>query len=465
MSTELIEIGARSLLDEHSEAVRSMHAHLMKVVNKDGEEKVVDNAENLGVVLSMHPDIRNCFAHNLFDGYSYVLAPIPGSFQDVDVNFEARMLDDTDYVAVQRWLQRSIPGLQRTPYQNVVRAVDEACMLGSFDPLRDWVEECAKNWDGQYRIEDLFRTYFVAGEQNAYSDDLGEIVMMGLVLRALQPGAPHRMIPVLQGAQGIGKSQGLAALCLKPEWFTDEVKNLGNKDTQDIIRKMFLVELGEMEVSRKTEREQLKAFLTRTHETFRRAYGRVDKLYPRRCMFWGTSNEDSYLRDTTGNDRFYPIKIARIDVAALKRDRDQLIGEAVHLLRECWEKGENWWELSDDSRGYLEQAREDAEDADPWLPIVAKFVEGLDEVCAGMLMDERGPIRTCGPVGKEGEELKFERRGLGIPIDRRSPADARRVSSILQHKLGWRKDGLMPHDSRHPRTARFVPPAEQEAVE
>ena len=215
MSTDLIESGAPGALDERDTALGLMLESLMKAVNKDGEEKIVDNAENLGVVLSMHPDIRDCFAHNLFDGYSYVMAPIPGSFQDVGVNFEARMLDDPDYVAVQRWLQRSIPGLQKTPHQNVVRAVDEACTLGSFDPLRDWVEDCAKNWDGRYRILDLFRTYFVAEDENAYRDELGDIAMMGQVLRALHPGAPHRMIPVLQGAQGLGKSQGLAALCPK----------------------------------------------------------------------------------------------------------------------------------------------------------------------------------------------------------------------------------------------------------
>lgn len=453
----LIESGTPSAAsDEYVQALQAMFDNLMTKLTSRGEVRVVDNAANLGVILSMHPDIKDCFAQNRLDGYSYLMAPIPGSLHDRGTEFEPRMLHDTDYVAVQRWLQRSIPNLHRTSYQNVARAIDEACRAASFDPLLDWVNDCAKMWDGQQRAQDLFRKYFVAAEQNQYSDELGKVSMMGLVLRVLLPGAPHRMIPVLQGKQGMGKSQGLAALCRDPKWFTDEVKNLGAKDTQDIIRKMFLIELGEMEVSKKAEREQLKAFLTRTHETFRRAYGRNDELFPRRCMFWGTTNEDTYLRDTTGNDRFYPIRLASVDVEAIKRDRDQLIGEAVHLLRQCKAMGQDWWVLSPDARDHLEKAREEAEDFDPWLPIVSKFVDGLDEVCTGLIMENHWlPKKTENGGGGKA------RQGLDIPKAQRTAHLARRISGILQ-KLGWRKDGYMPHGSAYPRAIRFMPPAADE---
>lgn len=460
-------------LDGHARALAAMIDNLMTLPNANGEQKVVDNAENLGVILSMHPDIKDCFAHNILDGYNYVLAPIPGSSKDLGAKFEPRMLHETDYVAVQRWIQRSIPGFHRTLYQNVLRAVDEVCRAASFDPLLDWVNTCAESWDGKHRIEDLFGSYFVAAEQNQYSRELGKIAMMGQVLRAMQPGAPHRMTPVLEGKQGIGKSQGLAALCQDPKWFTDDVKNLGAKDTQDTIRKMFLVELAEMEVSRKADREQVKAFLTRRHETLRRAYARTDELYPRRCMFWGTTNEDNYLRDLTGNDRFFPIRIASVNVGAIRRDRDQLIGEAVQMLRECWAKELDWWEMSPEALAHLQTAREQAEDSDPWLPTVAAFVEGLNEVCTGMLMENYYVPPTKSGARREGlpktelgirkaapttyNEHRNNRKGLAIPKDRQTAYDARRISGILQ-KLGWRKDGLMPHDSAYPRITRFVPP-------
>jgi len=213
----------------------------------------------------MHPDIRDCFGFNDFDGYPYLMAPIPGGLGGVSAeDHEPRLLRDTDYTAVQRWVQASVEGFQRTSLQGVIKAVDEAGEARRFDPLRDWAERCAENWDGRHRAQDLFGSYFVAEEQNAYSEELGKVAMMCLVLRAVEPGGYQRIVPVLQGAQSIGKSRGLAALCPREEWFTDELKNIGSKDTQDIIRQKFLVELGEMAVSKKTDRDALKAFLTRT---------------------------------------------------------------------------------------------------------------------------------------------------------------------------------------------------------
>jgi predicted P-loop ATPase len=456
VGAELVHASGPALHNKRSEALETLNSMLMKRTTEKGKEVIIDNAYNLSLVLTKHPDVQDCFGFNDFNGYPYLMAPILGGINcEGPDDFEPRLLRDTDYTAVQRWVQFSVSGFEKTSLQGITKAVDEACEARRFDLLRDWVERCAENWDKQYRTQELFAEYFVADEQTKYSDELGEIAMMCLVLRALDPGAAQRVVPVLQGAQGIGKSRGLAALCPQDEWFTDELKNIGSKDTQDIIRLKFLVELGEMAVSKKTDRDALKAFLTRTHETFREAYGRRTQVFPRRCMFWGTTNEDSYLRDTTGNTRFQPIKIVSVNVEAITRDRDQLIGEAVHLLREYWAKKQDWWEMSPEALALLEKAREGAEDADPWLPIIAAFVDSLDEVCAGMIMDERGPTsKTERGVASSG------RPGLNIPNAQRTSYHARRISGILQ-KLGWRPDGLTPHNSAHPRVKRFVPPTKE----
>jgi predicted P-loop ATPase len=91
-----------------------------------------------------------------------------------------------------------------------------------------------------------------------------------------------------------------------------------------------------------------------------------------------------YLRATSGNDRFYPVELVRVDVEEIKRDRDQLIGEAVDLLRDEMKHGHKWWELSDEARPQPEEKRSEAEVAHPWHGTIAKAVEGLDEVCAGI---------------------------------------------------------------------------------
>ena len=129
----------------------------------------------------------------------------------------------------------------------------------------------------------------------------------------------------------------------------------------------------------------------------------------------------------------------------------QLVGEAVYLLREFKRKGRNWWELSGEERSKLAEHRQQAEVADPWMGIIAAVIDGLDEVCAGQLMDEHVRIKQ-----RDGTEKFTNKRGIGKPIQSRTPHDGRRIASILQ-KLGWVPDGRMPHGSPWPRTMRYVP--------
>jgi len=438
--------------DEPATVLDEIAGRLVTKTGAGGKVTVLANMANLETVLRQHPETRDCVARNDFSGDDYLMVPIPGTEEaEKPAQFEPRPLEDHDYLAVVLWLQRSFPWFANVAKATVCDAVDAVCAAKHFDPLKDYAERCAAGWDGEYRTQDLFAKYFIATEQSVYTDELGEIAMMALVLRALHPGAHQRIVPVLQGPQGIGKSSGLAALCPRPEWFSDSLPPLRTKDAQDHVRRHFVIELGEMDVARKSEVEELKAFLTRTHETFRAAYGRKERTHRRRCMFWGTTNDQQYLRDTTGNDRFFPVAIESVDIEAIKRDRDQLIGEAANLLRECRREGRNWWELSDDARSKLELSREQAEVADPWMEIIAAAIDGLEEVCAGQLMDEY--IRVKKPDGKV---QVTARKGIGKPIQSRTPHDGRRVSAILR-KLGWVKKGVMPHSSPWPRTTRYVP--------
>lgn len=442
----------RPTADEEAACLDDIRQQLVTKRGANGKLTVLANIANLETVLRRHPETRDCFARNDFSGDDYLMVPIPGTEDAEKLKaFEPRPLEDHDYLAVILWLQRSFPWFANVAKALVCDAVDAVCAANRFDPLQDWVERCAATWDGEYRTQDLFVRYFIAAEQNAYTDALGEIAMMALVLRALDPGAHQPIVPVLQGSQGIGKSSGLAALCPRPEWFSDSLPALRTKDAQDHVRRHWVIELGEMDVARKSEVEELKAFLTRPHDTFRAAYGRKERTHPRRCMFWGTTNDQQYLRDNTGNDRFFPVVIERVDVEAMKRDRDQLVGEAVHLLREFEREGRNWWELSGEARSKLAKHRQQAEVADPWMGIIAAAIDGLDEVCTGQLMDEQ--VRIMQRDGTEGFTTK---RGIGKPIQSRTPHDGRRIASILQ-KLGWVPDGRMPHGSPWPRTMRYVP--------
>jgi predicted P-loop ATPase len=155
---------------------------------------------------------------------------------------------------------------------------------------------------------------------------------------------------VLVGPQGIGKST-LGHILAYGEWFSDALPPVHSKDASDHLRGLWLIEFGEMAAARRAEIEDFKAFMTRTEERFRPAYGRFEISYPRRNVFFGTSNKDAFLRDETGNRRFWPVTVTSLDIARLEADRDQLWAEAVH----AFDAGERWHLVDDESRLALVQ--------------------------------------------------------------------------------------------------------------
>lgn len=253
-------------------------------------------------------------------------------------------------VLVANWIQRSSYGqLGLQPKaQTVAQQILAVAKRNSYDPVAEYLAGLV--WDGKARLDELLVAYFGAQGEPAYLRAVGAKFAISAVARALRPGCKVDTVLILEGPQGLRKST--AFRILGGQYFSDAPIDVNNKDSAMLASQFWFIELAELSTFRKSEDQALKAFITRTEDTYRPPYGRTNVKTPRRCVFVGTTNDDDYLRDPTGSRRFWPVKCSRIDTDALTRDRDQLWAEAVVRFHQ----GETWWLSSDEAAGAEQQA-------------------------------------------------------------------------------------------------------------
>jgi hypothetical protein len=215
---------------------------------------------------------------------------------------------------------------------NVQQAAERACEASRFDPVCDYLD--ALQWDGQLRLDRLLVDYLGA-EDTPFNRAIGRKMLVAMVRRARQPGCKFDTMPVIEGVQGTGKSSALRILAGEENFSDQPLLHLDPRAQQEALKGKWLDESSELAGLRRADVEMVKAFLSKTSDDGRPAYGRYRCEQLRRCIFVGTTNDSTYLRDTTGNRRFWPVRTGRIDLDALQRDRDQLFAEAAVAERSC----------------------------------------------------------------------------------------------------------------------------------
>lgn len=373
------------------------------ITGKNG--KPIWNAENACTLIETDDAWEGVLATDEFAGLTLLLQPIPGT-PFARSRFKPRPLTDTDITAAVRWFNRNgFPDATKATTADAVYATATQTVIS---PVRHFLE--ALKWDGVGRVNDWLATYCGAAP-SPLTSKVGRAWLVSAVARALKPGCKADCALVLEGRQGAGKSSVLKALAGR-DWFHDGLSDLHSKDASAGLRGKWIIELPELSAMRRSDVEAVKAFLSRTEERYRPAYGRAEVIEPRRCVFAGTTNRTDYLTDDTGGRRFWPVAVGNVRLADLERDRNQLWAEAVAKFN----AGESWWL---DGETEAEAALVVAERAadDPWAGDVLQKVEGLSEVSTRdvfHLMD--------------------------IPTDRRSKSDAMRITGILT-RAGWKNAG------------------------
>jgi putative DNA primase/helicase len=332
-----------------------------KRANRDGQPRATDwrsslresggryVGDELGVItaLRLAPELQQLVRFNEFSlRVEFWRAP---DWRDASVGDP---WTDDDDLALQVYLQRlKIDVRQRGIVADTIAAIARE---SAYHPVREFLS--AVTWDNSPRLDSWLRDLLHADGQPAYLQAVGSRFLISMVARVLDPGCKVDHALVLEGEQGVGKSSIARQLAVRSEWFCDDMPDLHSKDSAIQLCGKLVIELAELAaIRRSAEVESVKAFISRAQDTYRPPYARRTVSVPRQCVFIGTTNEREYLRDRTGNRRFWPVRLSgRVDLELLARHRDQLLAEAVHRFRT-----REQWHLTNDEAALATSEQQD----------------------------------------------------------------------------------------------------------
>lgn len=315
-------------------------------------------------------------------------------------------------------------------------------------PVRDYLNSLA--WDQTRRLDTFFPAYCGAPDC-AYAHGVARILFLSAVARVYRPGCKVDTIVILEGPQGTHKSTLLAALAGE-KWFADTPLALGDKDAYQALRGVWIYELAELVALKGRDATRIKSFASSPTDHYRPSYEPRARSVPRQCIFVGTTNEAHYLADATGARRFWPLRVNRADVEAVRRDRDQLWAEA----RCRFESGEQWWPTHElDSLGA--DAQDDRFEGDPWEERILKWLAR--------------PTRVVVDVQHERHEERLEpdeglamsavlEHAVHVPVERQDKAAQGRAAQILR-RAGWERGPMRREHGERVRRWFKAPPCHQ----
>ena len=277
--------------------------------------------DNIVRILNNDPLLKGKLAYDAFSVRVLALGALPWN-----AAVERRIWTDADDAGMQWYLEYRF---DITGKDKILSALLLVAEQHSFNDVVEYLQSV--KWDGKERLDHLFTDYLGA-PNNPYVRAVCRKSFVAAVARALSPGCKYDYVPVFVGRQGLGKSTFLRTLARS--WFSDSFATFDGKDAVESLQGRWIIELAEMTGYSKSAENIIKQFLSRTSDFFRMPFGRRAAEYPRKCVFFGSCNETEFLRDLTGNRRFWPVDVGLSHAAKsiwsdLPRDVDQIWAEAV----------------------------------------------------------------------------------------------------------------------------------------
>lgn len=318
--------------------------------------------DNILIILEQDQRLRDKLAYDEFANRGLVLGALPW-----DGRTERRQWTDVDDAGLRHYMER-IHGI--TGKEKIYDAVALCAHKHTFNDVREWLSRL--QWDGVRRLDTVLTDYLGATD-SAYTRAVVRKSLVAAVARVMMPGCKYDYMPILSGPQGIGKSTFLRLLGRR--WYSDSLQTFEGKEASEMLQGVWINEVGELNGLSRSETNAVKQFLSRTEDIYREPYGRRTKAYPRRCVFFGTTNDSEFLRDTTGNRRFWPMDVGvqpctKNIFTQLEDEVDQIFAEA--FVR--WQLGEQLY-LTGEAEQEAKLQQEAHRESNAKEGIIREFVE------------------------------------------------------------------------------------------
>ncbi|MHB1154530.1 MAG: virulence-associated E family protein [Eubacteriales bacterium] len=317
-----------------------------------------------------------------------------------------------------------------------------------FHPIRDYLDALPV-WDGIPRVEDLFIRYMKA-DDTPYIRTVTRKTFAAAIARIYRPGVKFDCVPVLDGDQGIGKSSIVKDL-ITPEYYSESLSltDMDDKAGAEKLQGFWVVEIGELAGMKKADVEKVKAFLSTADDKYRPSYGKTVESHPRQCIIIATVNgERGYLRDITGNRRFWIIKLnERKQKQKWHFDqnfRDQFWAEAKAI----YEAGEKLY-LEGELLDAAEQAQRGAMEIDERIGMVEEYLDiMLPEDWDHMdiytrreyLSNTNSPVVAKGNVKRNSvSNAEIWCECFGRSFQDLKPTDSYAIAALMTQISGWER--------------------------
>ncbi|MEB5927214.1 virulence-associated E family protein [Enterococcus faecalis] len=467
----------REFAENDKEVKKELVRERFREANEDFGNIEDELGENDDWITELRYNTRGTLDSSIYNGYLF-LENLPSLKQGVVYNEFSHRIEkvkkfpwekekglewsDNDTVLLRAYLDETKKF--KVDKNTIMASLLQSANTRRHHPVKTFIE--AEKWDGTKRIERIFIDY-LGVEDTEYTREVTKKWFTGAVARIYRPGVKFEIVPILSGAQGVGKSTLVNKLA--PDFFSDGLRGLGEtKDDLQFLIGSWLLEISELSAMKKTEVEKTKQFISAREDRFRVVYGDIPQRYPRTCVFIGTSNPDQYLKDKTGNRRFYPLPCERS-----RQKKTVFDGSLEKIVPQIWAEAKHYYDngealyLREEIEKVAREKQQEAMVEDIAEKIIYEYLEiELPENWYQRPTADRVQFIQDVLNGEENvfeeENVKFTPRlvvtskeiyqeafnkPLNNVLDARSNSDIRKIGLIMNSHPGWKQQAYrMPEN-------------------